>query len=154
MGYGESSDAFHMTAPGADGAGPAAAMNHALLQAGMTPETIDYVNMHGTGTPLNDKAEALAMETIFGKRQVAASSTKPITGHALGAAGALEAAICWMTAYKKKGFPLHLWDEEKDEELCFQPSTPPYNNKPHLICMSNSFAFGGCNVSLILGGRN
>jgi 3-oxoacyl-[acyl-carrier-protein] synthase-1 len=97
LGYGESCDAFHMTTPGTDGAGPARAMKTALANAGLDPSQIGYVNLHGTGTLLNDKAEALAMKDVFSSVMPPSSSTKPITGHALGAAGTLETAICWMT---------------------------------------------------------
>ena len=152
LGYGESADAYHITAPGPDGAGPAKAMNNALGSAGIDPSQVDYVNFHGTGTLLNDKAEALAMKLVFNDFAVPASSTKSITGHTLGAAGALEAAICWMALRERKGLPLHCWDNEKDEELVFQPYIP--NHAEPSICMSNSFAFGGCNVSLILGNSN
>ncbi|MDR2597585.1 MAG: 3-oxoacyl-ACP synthase [Treponema sp.] len=149
MGYGESCDAYHMTAPGTDGAGPANAMKAALANAGIEPSQIGYVNLHGTGTLLNDKAEALAMKDVFSGSMPPSSSIKPITGHTLGAAGSLETAICWMTLNMKKGLPLHCWDGEKDEELPFYPRTQ--NSEPPSICMNNNFAFGGCNVSLILG---
>jgi 3-oxoacyl-[acyl-carrier-protein] synthase-1 len=149
LGYGESCDAFHMTAPGTDGAGPAKAMRVALANSGLEPSQIGYVNLHGTGTLLNDKAEALAMNDVFSGLTPPSSSTKPITGHALGAAGTLETAICWMTLNTKKGLPVHCWDGEKDEELPFHPHTP--DCEPPSICMNNNFAFGGCNVSLILG---
>ena len=158
LAYGESSDAYHMTAPGQDGAGPARAMKSALLEAGLEASDIAYVNLHGTGTPLNDKAEALAMKTVFDDYTVQSSSTKPLTGHTLGAAGALEAALCWMALYEKKGFPMHCWDREKDDELVFYPyisESTPTTQVPLAVkqkaCMTNSFAFGGCNVSLILG---
>ena len=149
MGYGESCDAYHMTAPGTDGAGPANAMKAALANAGIEPSQIGYVNLHGTGTLLNDKAEALAMKDVFSGLMPPSSSIKPITGHTLGAAGSLETAICWMTLNMKKGLPLHCWDGEKDEELSFHPYTQM--SKPPSICMNNNFAFGGCNVSLIIG---
>ena len=148
LGAGESADAFHMTAPGTDGAGPERAMKAALLDAGMESDQVGYVNLHGTGTALNDKAEALAMKSVF-KKQPPASSTKPITGDTLGAAGALEAAICWMVLTEKKGLPVHCWDGVRDEEVPFFPVEANQTTTP--VCMSNSFAFGGCNVSLILG---
>jgi 3-oxoacyl-[acyl-carrier-protein] synthase-1 len=153
IGAGESADAYHMTAPGQDGAGPAKAMKSALHDAGIESGHIDYVNLHGTGTELNDKAEALAMNIVFGDHtppSPPASSTKPITGHTLGAAGALEAAICWMALTEKMGLPVHCWDGVRDEEVPFVPSVGAGHETPS-ICMSNSFAFGGCNVSLILG---
>jgi 3-oxoacyl-[acyl-carrier-protein] synthase-1 len=80
------------------------------------------------------------------------SSTKPVTGHTLGAAGALEAAICWMVLTEKRGLPVHCWDGVMDDEVSVSPIGKTGQKAP-AICMSNSFAFGGCNVSLILGGR-
>ena len=147
LGAGESSDAFHMTAPGTDGAGPVRAMKAALAEAGIESRDIGYVNLHGTGTELNDRAEALAMNAVF--PQTPASSTKPVTGHTLGAAGALEAAICWMVLTEKRGLPVHCWDGVKDESLPFTPGL--HGEAAPAVCMSNSFAFGGCNVSLIMG---
>ncbi|MCL2443138.1 MAG: 3-oxoacyl-ACP synthase [Treponema sp.] len=148
LGAGESADAYHMTAPGEDGAGPAKAMKAAILDAGIKPEEIGYVNMHGTGTPHNDKAEALALTTVFSQCPPT-SSTKPITGHTLGAASAIEAAICWMIISGKKGLPVHCWDGVRDEAF---PALPlDIRDVRPSICMSNSFAFGGCNVILIIG---
>ena len=154
LGVGESADASHMTAPGGDGMGPARAMKAALLDAGIGGGQIGYVNLHGTGTSLNDKAESLAMREVFGTPLPPSSSTKPITGHTLGAAGALEAAICWMTLNENKGLPVHRWDGEPDDEAPFTPAVAvgAGDEIPAVsICMSNSFAFGGCNVSLVLG---
>jgi 3-oxoacyl-[acyl-carrier-protein] synthase-1 len=151
LGTGESADAYHMTAPGTDGAGPAKAMRAALADAELKAEQIDYINLHGTGTELNDKAEGLAIKAVFDEAPPI-SSTKPITGHTLGAAGALEAAICWMVLSERRGLPVHCWDGVKDEEIPVFPSKDDCQKKPS-ICMSNSFAFGGCNVSLILGRR-
>ncbi|MCL2441511.1 MAG: 3-oxoacyl-ACP synthase [Treponema sp.] len=151
LGTGESADAYHMTAPGEDGAGAIKAMKAAILDAGIKPEEIGYVNMHGTGTPHNDKAEALALTSIFDSCPPV-SSTKPITGHTLGAASAIEAAICWMIINKKKGLPVHCWDGERDEAF---PALPlDIRDGTPSICMSNSFAFGGCNVILIIGKRS
>ena len=148
LGAGESADAFHMTAPGPDGTGPAKAMNDALLDAGIQPGQIGYVNLHGTGTTHNDRAEDLAMQAVF-PQVPPASSTKPVTGHTLGAAGALEAAVCWMVLTEKRGLPVHCWDGVQDENITLVPGTSLHNTPS--ICMSNSFAFGGCNVSLIMG---
>jgi 3-oxoacyl-[acyl-carrier-protein] synthase-1 len=148
LGAGESADAFHMTSPGPDGAGPASAMKAALLDSGIKSKQIDYVNLHGTGTELNDRAEGLAMKAVFDTAPPA-SSTKPITGHTLGAAGALETAICWMVLTEKRGLPVHCWDGVRDEEIPFLPGGSC--RQVPSICMSNSFAFGGCNVSLIMG---
>ena len=89
------------------------------------------------------------MNMVFGEN-VRANSTKPITGHTLGAAGALETAICWMVLKHQKGIPIHCWDGVKDEDMLFVPYSGCGNETPS-ICMTNSFAFGGCNVSLILG---
>jgi 3-oxoacyl-[acyl-carrier-protein] synthase-1 len=164
LGAGESADACHMTAPDTDGTGAAKAMRAALLDAELDSGQIGYVNLHGTGTELNDKAEALAMKSVFYPQTAAVdnlplpvSSTKPITGHTLGAAGALEAAICWMVLTEKRGLPVHCWDGIRDEEIpgyesCVFP-TGSTNLKAPAVCMSNNFAFGGCNVSLILGAR-
>jgi 3-oxoacyl-[acyl-carrier-protein] synthase-1 len=159
LGAGESADAYHMTAPGPDGAGPAKAMKTAIMEANIDPSQIGYVNLHGTGTDLNDKAEAFALRDVFGETIPMVSSTKPIMGHTLGAAGALETAVCWMVLKEQKGLPVHCWDGHRDEEF---PSLPvvslsgveqPVPVKTS-ICMTNSFAFGGCNVSLVLGSRS
>jgi 3-oxoacyl-[acyl-carrier-protein] synthase I len=149
LGAGESADAYHMTAPGTEGEGPAKAMKAALADAELKAGQIGYINLHGTGTELNDKAEALAMKAVFDEAPPI-SSTKPVTGHTLGAAGALEAAICWMVLTEQRGLPVHCWDGVKDEEITVFPSIEDSQKKPS-ICMSNSFAFGGANVSLILG---
>jgi 3-oxoacyl-[acyl-carrier-protein] synthase-1 len=167
-GYGESADAHHMTAPHPEGRGAVRAMEAALSgmsrnilrnHAGLKPE-ISYVNLHGTGTPLNDKAEALAMAKVFGAKQPAASSSKPVTGHTLGAAGALELALCWGVLEKaaagKAVLPVHCWDGVRDGELpALRFSCTGTDGLAGMeeirYCMSNSFAFGGCNVSLILG---
>jgi 3-oxoacyl-[acyl-carrier-protein] synthase-1 len=127
-------------------------MKAALVDAGLKAEHIGYINLHGTGTELNDKAEALAMQAVFDEIPPI-SSTKPITGHTLGAAGALEAAICWMVLTAQKGLPVHCWDGVKDEEITVSPAAVDGQATPS-ICMSNSFAFGGCNVSLILRRSN
>lgn len=154
LGFGESSDAGHMTAPDGDGGGPARAMRAALLDAGLEPGQIGYANLHGTGTALNDRAEARAMLAVFGGEGGAAlppsSSTKPVTGHALGAAGALEAAICWSALAEGRGLPPHCWDGEPDADAPLAPVLPGSREAPG-ACMSSSFAFGGCNASLILG---
>ena len=148
LGAGESSDAFHMTAPDEEGAGAAKAMNAALADAKIEGDRIGYINLHGTGTVLNDKAESCALKTVFNSAPPA-SSTKPVTGHTLGAAGALETAVCWMVLSEKRGLPVHCWDGAADEEAYFLPAKS--GGAAPSICMTNSFAFGGCNVSLILG---
>jgi 3-oxoacyl-[acyl-carrier-protein] synthase-1 len=153
LGWGESADAYHMTAPRPDGSGAEAAMREALNMAGIAPGDVDYINLHGTGTPLNDIMEALAIQAVFADNAPLLSSTKPVTGHTLGAAGALELALCRM-ALTKGGLPVHCWDGRRDEEIpCLNFVAPNTNAKPK-ICMSNSFAFGGCNTSLIIGGKD
>ncbi|MEQ8390234.1 MAG: beta-ketoacyl-[acyl-carrier-protein] synthase family protein [Thalassospira sp.] len=156
LGVGESSDAHHPNAPHPDGLGAARAMQAALARSGITPADIDYINLHGTATPLNDIMEAKAVHAVLGP-VVPASSTKPLTGHSLGAAGAIEAAILWLSLSDSEigaPLPVHHWDGAKDDEL------PPINlvtsnqslaPRNRLAMMSNSFAFGGSNVSVILG---
>ena len=150
-GAGESSDASHMTAPRSDGSGAARAMNAALRDARLLPTHIDYVNLHGTGTRLNDSMEAIAMDAVFGAHAVAASSTKPLTGHTLGAAGSLELAICFC-ALKSQTLPLHVWDGVQDDEIprLNLVQSPRMARRGIRCCMSNSFAFGGCNASVII----
>lgn len=150
-GVGESSDAHHISAPDPSGAGAVRCMTAALSDAGIPAEKISYINLHGTATSLNDQMEARAVAEVFGS-EVYCSSTKPFTGHTLGAAGALEAAICWLAL--RKGFiPPHHWDGSADPEL------PAINfvaescaDKKAEYMLSNSFAFGGNNISLILRG--
>ncbi|MDR0720117.1 MAG: 3-oxoacyl-ACP synthase [Treponema sp.] len=151
-GYGASSDAFHMTAPEENGNGAKKAMRDALKASGLGADEIDYINLHGTGTPLNDKAEGRAIEAVFSshKNRPLVSSTKPVTGHTLGAAGAIEAAICVELLVKRKSYPPHLWDGVFDSDipsLAFAGKNESAKNI--YACMSNSFAFGGCNVSLV-----
>lgn len=150
-GVGESSDAHHISAPDPQGKGAIAAMTLALQDASIDAKAITYLNLHGTATPQNDKMESLAVAEVLGS-EVACSSTKPYTGHTLGAAGAIEAAICWLALTHQDGaLPVHLWDEQHD------PSVPSINlvkpatqNNPLKYAMSNSFAFGGNNIALIL----
>ncbi|MDA5562454.1 beta-ketoacyl-ACP synthase [Cobetia marina] len=157
-GVGESSDAHHISAPCPDGSGAEAAMRGALASAGRAPGEIDYINLHGTATPLNDAMESLAISRLFGpdgdeaaNRPPAVSSTKALTGHTLGACGALEAAFCWLTLEHGR-LPPHATPRE-----ALDPSLPALNivyrdrpETPPLRVMSNAFAFGGNNISLIL----
>ena len=165
LGWGESADASHMTAPLADGSGAFRAMKEALAFAGLDASKIDYVNLHGTGTRLNDSMEAKAVAQVFGSLAAAvpASSTKPMTGHTLGASSAVELAACWLSIVNndKKTFadiklPLHVYDGNYDPELPRLNLVGPETkfNKRINVCMSNSFGFGGCNVSLIIGKTN
>ncbi|MDR3201479.1 MAG: 3-oxoacyl-ACP synthase, partial [Spirochaetales bacterium] len=112
LGTGESVDAFHMTAPRADGGGAILAMKAALSLADIQPQDVGYINLHGTGTPLNDSMESRAVARIFSPQNSPASSSKPITGHTLGAAGALELALCWTLLSSADGhtaLPVHCW---------------------------------------------
>lgn len=160
LGYGESADAHHMTSPDPEGKGAERAIRNALQNAALHPDQIDYINLHGTGTRLNDSMESIAVATIFGERPVPASSTKPVTGHTLGAAAALEAAVCHMAISKNQGtgtavLPVHVWDGIQDDSLPhlhFISSSDAFSGGIK-ICMSNSFAFGGANASIILGIR-
>jgi 3-oxoacyl-[acyl-carrier-protein] synthase-1 len=159
LGYGESSDAHHLSAPDPTGDGARAAMSAALAHAGLRPADISYINLHGTGTPLNDSMEGIAVHGLFGS-ELPCSSTKSMTGHMLGAAGACEAAFLWLALHPGYGLgslPPHLWDGIAD------PAIPPINlispgtalsATDRVAMMSNSFAFGGSNISLILGRGN
>ena len=156
LGIGESSDAHHMSAPDPTGRGALASMTAALDDAGLKPDDIGYVNLHGTATPLNDSMESIAIATLFGT-SVPCSSTKGMTGHTLGAAGACEAAILWLTLHPEfstGAVPPHVWDGVSDPaipaiHLVGAEAMVPKTGQ--LAMMSNSFAFGGSNVSLILG---
>ena len=154
-GWGESSDGHHMSAPDPAGVGARIAMTRALARAGIGAAEVDYINLHGTATLQNDAMEARAVHELFAERAWV-SSTKPFTGHALGAAGAIEAGLCWLAMQDDNGagkLPPHLWDREVD------PSLPELNvvepgakiGRPLRWVLSNSFAFGGANVSLVLG---
>lgn len=156
LGAGATCDAHHISAPEPSGLGARRAMQLALDDAGLLPAQIDYLNLHGTATPLNDAMESLAVHAVF-PDGVACSSTKPLTGHTLGAAGALEAAFCWLSlapANTARALPPQAWDGEADPALpvlCWATahSRLAHNTPRHL--MSNSFAFGGNNISLIIG---
>ena len=152
-GIGESSDAHHISAPHPEGRGAIAAMQAALTMAKLKPEQIDYLNLHGTATQKNDAMESRAVQQVFNHTLPAASSTKPLTGHTLGAAGAIEAAFCYLLLSdynKQQCLPPQVWDGQQDPN---DPSLPlvtkgQQTNIRHV--MSNSFAFGGSNASLIL----
>lgn len=152
VGSGESSDAHHLSAPDPSGRGAEVAMRAALADAGVQkPGDIDYVNLHATATPKNDEMESRVMARLF-PPSTAMSGTKPLTGHALGTAGALEAAFCWMTLTGDGALPPHLWDGEADPALpplsLVTPGARAARGRVRLA-MSNSFAFGGSNASLI-----
>ena len=147
LGVGESSDAYHMSAPHPQGRGARAAMLQALQAAALAPGDIEYINFHGTGTPSNDEAEARAVTGVLG--QVPGSSTKGATGHTLGAAGALEAVICAL-ALQHGVMPAGVNTTEVDPAL---PVHYLRDNRAACLSrvMSNSFGFGGSNCSLIFG---
>jgi 3-oxoacyl-[acyl-carrier-protein] synthase-1 len=148
MGYGESSDAYHMSSPHPDGLGAKQAMEAALNSAGLSPNDIDYINLHGTSTPSNDRAEGVAVSNVFGDR-IPCSSTKGITGHTLGAAGAVEAIACF-EALRQGFIPGSVGTELLDPtiHLNYQMTSTSCQVKRVL---SNSFGFGGSNCSLIFG---
>jgi 3-oxoacyl-[acyl-carrier-protein] synthase-1 len=156
LGVGETSDAHHTTAPEPEGIGARDAMLQALADSELEPGEIAYVNLHGTATPLNDAMESKAMAAVFGP-QTPCSSTKGMSGHMLGATGGCEAAFLWLTLNPETNpgglLPPHLWDGVPD------PSLPSLNlvghgttvgPSPRLAMLSNTFGFGGSNVSLIL----
>lgn len=148
-GYGETADAYHTTTPEPDGAQATRAMKAAIQMAGLQPSDIDYVNLHGTGTDANDGMELNAMRATFGIQQPPCGSTKAYTGHTLGAAGALETAIC--TALLQRGkqqLPAQPWlvGEALPADINFSATT----RRPLQHCLSNSFAFGGNNIALVL----
>jgi 3-oxoacyl-[acyl-carrier-protein] synthase II len=149
-GFGMSADAFHITAPEEDGAGARACMENALRDAGIAADQVEYVNAHATSTPLGDKAETLAMKRSFGAHaaKLAVSSTKSVTGHLLGAAGAVEALFC-VLAIRDQVIPPTINYETPDPE-CDLDYVPNTARKAKIVTtMSNSFGFGGTNGSLI-----
>ena len=153
LGCGESSDAHHISAPDPAGRGAEMAMRSALAQACITAGEVDYLNLHATATPKNDHMEAHAVHRVF-PGGVACSGTKPLTGHTLGAAGATEAAFCWLALTGDGRLPPHLWDGEADPELPRLMQTAAgdrFTRKHGRTCMTNSFAFGGSNASLVMG---
>jgi 3-oxoacyl-[acyl-carrier-protein] synthase-1 len=152
-GWGESSDGYHMSAPDPAGVGARLALEQALARAAVTAAAIEYVNLHGTATVQNDAMEAELIHRVFGDR-VCVSSTKPFTGHALGAAGAIEAGLCWLAMQDDNPtgmLPAHLWDGIEDPNLpVLQLATLDTRlGHPPRWAVSNSFAFGGANVTLV-----
>ena len=157
LGGGESMDAWHISAPHPEGLGAAQAMQRALADAQLNASQIDYLNLHGTATPQNDVMEIKAVRQVFADDRVPMSSTKHKTGHCLGAAGAVEAYICQQVLLDQTWLPLHQ-QGEIDPELADQHfvnhskvSPQTIVDRPLNYVMSNSFAFGGSNVSLIFG---
>jgi 3-oxoacyl-[acyl-carrier-protein] synthase II len=151
IGYGATSDSFHVTQPLENGAGAAKAMQNALKKAGVRPEEIDYVNAHGTSTQLNDAMETKAIKTVFGEYayKVPVSSTKSMTGHLIGAAGAIEPAICLMTILKGIIPPTINYETPDPEcDLDYVPNAARLAKVD--TALTNSFGFGGHNSVLIL----
>ena len=154
-GWGESSDGHHMSAPDPAGGGARIAIAQALARAGIEPGQVDYINLHGTATVQNDAMESRVIHELFGPR-LASSSTKPFTGHALGAAAAIEAALCWLAMQddnQEGKLPPHLWDGVPDPALPALNLVEPGQRlgRPLRWALSNSFAFGGSNATLVLG---
>lgn len=156
LGVGASSDAHHISAPEPTGAGAERAIRAALAQAHLKPEAVSYINLHGTGTKLNDAMEADVTARLFGVA-VPCSSSKAQVGHTLGAAGATEAGLCWLTlsSYNARGLlPPHCWDGDRDPELAainLVPAGTDLAQQSRQVFLSNSFAFGGNNAAVLLG---
>jgi len=156
LGYGATSDAYHLTAPEPDGSGAAMAIELAMRDAGIEPSELDYVNAHGTSTPLNDRSETEAIKLALGAdaKRVPVSSTKSAIGHLLGAAGAVE-AMTTVSALRERLIPPTLGYEQPDEglDLDYVPAEARAlaNGGRRLVAISNSFGFGGHNAVLCLG---
>jgi 3-oxoacyl-[acyl-carrier-protein] synthase II len=150
-GYGITGDAFHMSAPAPDGEGAARAMAMALRHAKLNPDQIDYINAHGTSTPVGDKCETMAIKTVFGAqaKKVAISSTKSMTGHLLGAAGGVETAICALVIRDGQVPPTINYENPDPEcDLDYVPNQP--RSLKVNTCVNNSLGFGGHNATLVL----
>lgn len=154
LGWGESSDAHHMSAPEPNGAGAGSALQQTLQRANLAAHQIDYINLHGTATLQNDAMEAKIVHAMFGDA-TPASSTKAMTGHALGAAGAIEAGLCWLSLMQNPNnlLPVHWFDGEPDNSIpqiqLVQPGQKSV--RPLQYIVSQSFAFGGSNAAICLG---
>ncbi|MCF6094360.1 beta-ketoacyl-ACP synthase II [Microaerobacter geothermalis] len=151
VGYGMSGDAYHLTAPAPEGEGAARAMKEAIVDAGLNPEDVDYINAHGTSTEYNDKFETLAIKTVFGDHayRLAVSSTKSMTGHLLGATGGIEAIVCAKTLMDQVIPPTINYETPDPEcDLDYVPNEARKSNVR--VALSNSFGFGGHNATIIL----
>ena len=150
VGYGMTGDAYHMTAPPQDGMGAANAMRQALHRAKISPSEVDYINAHGTSTPLNDKMETVAIKRVFGEdaKKIPISSTKSMTGHLLGAAGGVEAVVCALTI--TEGVIHSTINYENPDPECNLDYVPNTARKAKVdVALSNSFGFGGHNAALL-----
>ena len=151
IGYGSSADAFHMAAPAERGEGNQRAMRSALQRAGIGPEQVDYINAHGTSTPLNDRYETMAIESVFGEHagRLAVSSTKSMTGHMMGAAGAFEAFVCARTV-ESGCIPPTINLRHPDPDLRLDYVSQGARPAPVEVALSNSMGLGGHNSTVIL----
>jgi 3-oxoacyl-[acyl-carrier-protein] synthase II len=152
LGYGQSDDAYHITAPSEGGEGAVRSMQMALRKARLAPHEVDYVNAHGTSTPLNDKLETQALKTVFGKAaaDIPVSSTKSMTGHLLGAAGVVELIVC-VLAVRDQCVPPTINYEHPDPE-CDLDYVPNVARRRRVdVALSNAFGFGGHNTTLVVG---
>ena len=149
VGYGATGDAFHITAPDPEGNGGYGGMKMALDEAGLSPEDVDYINAHGTGTMMNDKVESLSIRKLFGKHayKLAVSSTKGVTGHMLGAAGAIEAAIC-VKSIAEGVIPCTVNYETPDPDCDLDIVPNEWRKQDIRVAISNSLGFGGHNATL------
>ena len=154
LGLGETSDAHHPTSPDPEGAGARDAILAALADAGLAPSHIGYINLHGTATPQNDAMESRVVAALFGGR-VPCSSTKPLTGHMLGATGGCEAGFLWLMLAMQDpcpALPPHLWDGQPDPDLPgLHLARPGDRLAPGAAVLNNTFGFAGSNVALVLG---
>jgi len=151
IGYGATGDAYHLTSPSPNGEGASRAMQMALEKAGIRPEDVDYINAHGTSTELNDKYETMAIKTTFGEHayHLAVSSTKSVTGHLLGAAGAIEGIIIALALKNGKIPPtINLETKDPDCDLDYVPNQ--YREQEIKIALSNSLGFGGHNATILM----
>lgn len=148
VGYGATSDAYHVTQPHPEADGAVRAMRDALADAGIGPDAVGYINAHGTSTPPNDRIETLALKRVFGESVPPVSSTKSMTGHTLGAAGALEAAICVM-ALQHQTLPPTINQEESDPDCDLDYVANRARPAPLEVALTNSFGFGGHNATLV-----
>jgi 3-oxoacyl-[acyl-carrier-protein] synthase II len=149
VGYGQTADAYHITAPAEGGEGAVRAMQLAMREAGVGPDQVDYVNAHGTSTPANDRNESAAIRSVLGDRaeQVIVGSTKSMTGHTLGAAGGIEAVICALVCREGK-IPPTINYSTPDPDCTLNYGTGGMLERPVRVALSNSFGFGGHNVCL------
>ena len=152
LGFGATGDAGHITQPAESGEGAAEAMRLAIVDSGLQPENVDYINAHGTSTPLGDKAETVALKKVFGDHayQLSVSSTKSMLGHSLGASGGIEAVLC-VKAINDNLVPptANLETPDPDCDLDYTPNEP--KSREVNVTMSNSFGFGGHNASIMIG---